>query len=345
MKTRHTCTFDDAMDMHAIVDNTVDLIVTSPPYPMIAMWDDMFAEYSSVIPKHLSRGQGMKAFELMHSLVLDNIWNECFRVLKSGGIACINIGDATRTLNGHFMLYPNHARILQHALSIGFTNLPCILWRKPTNAPNRFMGSGMLPAGAYVTLEHEYILVLRKGSKREFSAADKQRRRQSAIFWEERNMWFSDVWDNILGARQKSVNGVKRERTAAFPVEIAHRLINMYSCKYDVVLDPFVGTGTTMAAAAMNARHSIGYEIDDSFKTDIVHNVTHLLTTAPDLIDNRLSVHKEFAHERIAQKGPLKHHNAHYDVPIVTAQEKELKIDVPVSYSIHADSVVEVSYE
>ena len=65
-------------------------------------------------------------------------------------------------------LYPNHSRILAAMLKTGFSALPLILWRKPTNAPNKFMGSGMLPAGAYVTLEHEYILILRKGSKREF---------------------------------------------------------------------------------------------------------------------------------------------------------------------------------
>ena len=78
---------------------------------------------------------------------------------------------------------------------LGFQSIPLILWRKQTNAPNKFMGSGMLPAGAYVTLEHEYILVLRKGSKREFKKAEEKRNRhESAIFWEERNIWYSDIW-------------------------------------------------------------------------------------------------------------------------------------------------------
>ena len=102
-------------------------------------------------------GDGNSAFELMHRL-FHNMWGEVFRVLKYGGIACINIGDATRTIHKHFRLYLNHARILSKCIELGFSNLPNIIWRKQTNAPNKFMGSGMLPPGAYVTLEHEYVL-------------------------------------------------------------------------------------------------------------------------------------------------------------------------------------------
>jgi len=141
--------------------------VTSPPYPMIEMWDDMFSQQSSTVKKKLEQSDGIGAYELMHQ-ILDATWQEAYRVLKSGGFACINIGDATRTINGNFILYTNHARILKYTQELGFSSLPCILWRKQTNAPNKFMGSGMLPAGAYVTLEHEYILILRKGPKREF---------------------------------------------------------------------------------------------------------------------------------------------------------------------------------
>lgn len=113
---------------------------------------------------------------------LDKIWSECYRVLKEGGIACINIGDATRTINNNFCLYTNHARIINYCLKIGFTNLPNIIWRKQTNAPNKFMGSGMLPAGAYVTLEHEWILIFRKGGKRQFKTEkDKVERRSSSF--------------------------------------------------------------------------------------------------------------------------------------------------------------------
>ena len=104
----------------------------------------------------------MRAFELMHA-ELDKVWDECFRVLKSGGFLCINIGEATRTVGNEFRLYNNSSRIVSHCTGLGMVNLPNILWRKQTNAPNKFMGSGMLPCGAYVTLEHEWILIFRKG--------------------------------------------------------------------------------------------------------------------------------------------------------------------------------------
>ena len=85
----------------------------------------------------------------------------------------------------------------------------------------------MLPAGAYVTLEHEYVLIFRKGAKREFKTeAEKKKRRESALFWEERNIWYSDVWTDIKGTEQALPNAVSRQRSAAFPFNLAYRLIN-----------------------------------------------------------------------------------------------------------------------
>ena len=157
------------------------------------MWDGMFAELDPQIGELLESDEAWAAWEAMHCQ-LDRVYIECFRVLQPGCIAVINMGDATRTVAGDFQLFPNHARVLQGMRAAGFSPLPDILWRKPTNSPNKFMGSGMLPAGAYVTYEHEYILVFRKGSKRIFSTpAQKENRRESAFFWEERNRWFSDV--------------------------------------------------------------------------------------------------------------------------------------------------------
>ncbi len=97
-----------------------------------------------------------------------------------GGIACINIGDATRTVNGKFQLYPNHSRITEICEKIGFTTLPYILWKKPTTKPKykgkgAFLGSGFLPPNAYVTLDCEFILLFRKGNLRKFPPHDKLR--------------------------------------------------------------------------------------------------------------------------------------------------------------------------
>ena len=316
--------------MARLPSDHVDLVVTSPPYPMIEMWDPVFTAQDPEIARALEKGEGIKAFEAMHK-ILDRIWLECFRVLKPGGFACINIGDATRSVRDEFCLYTNHARILSSLLHMGFSPLPCIIWRKQTNAPNKFMGSGMLPAGAYVTLEHEYILILRKGGKRLFkTAGDKKARHQSALFWEERNTWFSDVWLDIKGTVQATGNKAARQRSGAYPFDLAYRLINMYSVKNDLVLDPFLGTGTTMAAAMASARNSLGYERDQSFEGVIRETAAAILPPAREMIRSRLVSHLQFAAKRMEEKKPMKHHNRPYGFPVITAQEKELIINTPI---------------
>ncbi|MGA6926091.1 MAG: site-specific DNA-methyltransferase, partial [Desulfosarcina sp.] len=264
MISNHRILFKNAYTMREVASRSVHLVVTSPPYPMIEMWDDLFCRRASV-RKALESRRGAAAFELMHQ-ELDRVWGELDRVLVPGGIACINIGDATRTLDGEFALYSNHSRILSHMLWLGFNNLPNILWRKQTNAPNKFMGSGMLPSGAYVTLEHEYILIFRKGGKRPFDTQqEKTNRRQSAFFWEERNAWFSDIWMDLKGTRQKTEDQQLRKRSGAYPFELAYRLICMFSVMGETVLDPFLGTGTTVLAAIAAGRDSVGYEVDKAF--------------------------------------------------------------------------------
>lgn len=344
MKTIHKIIFSDATQMEEVVSESVDLIVTSPPYPMIEMWDKMFAQQSSSVKKALEKGDGSNAFELMHQ-VLDPVWKEVYRVLKEGSFACINIGDATRTINGNFVLYPNHMRILKSALELGFSGLPCILWRKQTNAPNKFMGSGMLPAGAYVTLEHEYILILRKGPKRDFKKEkEKKIRRESAIFWEERNNWFSDVWFDVKGMPQALNDKDSRRRSAAYPFEVVYRLINMYSAKGDIVLDPFLGTGTTTAAAIASGRNSIGYEIDTAMEKAIDRIKDVIVDSSKQLIRKRLAKHMEFVVDRLKTKGGFKYENNYYGFPVMTAQEKELIFNDPINITQLETGMFEVEY-
>ncbi len=322
-QTEHTIVFADARDLGFILSGSVALVVTSPPYPMIGMWDGPFASRCPAVRAALEAGDGREAFRLMHE-ALDPVWAEVHRVLIDGGIACINVGDATRTVDGRFRLYANHARVLRACLELGFDSLPLILWRKPTNAPTKFMGSGMLPAGAYVTLEHEYILVLRKGGKRVFAApADRQNRRRSALFWEERNAWFSDVWD-LKGARQGLEHRDVRGRSAAFPFELAWRLIHMYSVQGDTVLDPFLGTGTTLLAALAACRHSIGVEIDPGFAALLEAGLAAAVPRANALVEERLRAHLRFVETHTRDKGALRHRNRPYGFPVVTSQETEL---------------------
>ena len=331
--------------MEGVGDGTIDLIVTSPPYPMIEMWDGVFSATDPDIDRALHDGDGDRAFAAMHRL-LDPVWGECFRVLKQGGTLCLNIGDATRTLGEEFRLYSNHSRILQHVLRLGFWALPDILWRKQTNAPNKFMGSGMLPVGAYVTLEHEYILILRKGRRRDFATAtDKRNRRRSALFWEERNVWYSDVWTDLKGTGQELVTSGVRKRSAAYPYELAHRLVCMFSVLGDRVLDPFLGTGTTTFAAMATGRHSTGFEIDGGLRAEARKSVAVLIDFARAHLTRRLQRHRDFATARAAAHGPLKYTNRHHGFPVVTRQETDILLAHVADVVLKEDGLYEVAYE
>jgi DNA modification methylase len=344
MITRHRIYFKSAHQMDALQRESVDLVVTSPPYPMIEMWDALFASQKAEINQALANNDGRNAFELMHR-ELDAIWQEVWRILKPGGIVCINVGDAARTINGRFSLYPNHARMLSQLLKLGFQSLPVILWRKQTNAPNKFMGSGMLPPGAYVTLEHEYILILRKGSKREFTKqTERQNRRASAFFWEERNRWFSDVWMDIKGAAQHLADHTARQRSAAFPLEVPYRLINMFSVKGDVVVDPFLGIGTTMWAAAASARNCVGYEIETGLRAEIHATTNQLVPFANARINQRLEDHIKYVKQNKSHQEQFKYTNRHYHFPVKTRQETEIFINPLTALQTAGGDAFEVTY-
>ena len=244
-------------------------MVTSPPYPMIAMWDELFCKadpkIAELFQKLNAKGKDetvRQIYNAMHDYLAE-VWAETYRVLVDGGIACINIGDATRTINGKFQLYPNHSRITEVCEKIGFTTLPYILWKKPTTKPmykgkGAFLGSGFLPPNAYVTIDCEFILLFRKGKLRKFPPKDALRY-ESVFTKKERDEWFSQIW-SLKGTRQTATD--LERRTAAYPEEIAHRLIRMFSVKGELVLDPFLGSGTTTKIAIQNERNSIGYETD-----------------------------------------------------------------------------------
>ncbi len=238
----------DSRHMGELADESVHLVVTSPPYPMVAIWDDFFQESKA------------SSFDEMHNY-LNQVWMEVARALVPGGIACINVGDATRSRDGVFHLYPNHARVIENFEKIGLLSLPYLLWKKPTTKPQykgkgAFLGSGFLPPNAYVTLDMEFILIFRKGGLRSFTPKDPDRYK-SKFTKKERDQWFSQVW-NITGARQ-SIEGLDR-RIAAFPEEIPRRLIRMFSIVGDLIVDPFLGSGTSLKLSMDLGRRFVGYE-------------------------------------------------------------------------------------
>ncbi|MCW4005119.1 MAG: site-specific DNA-methyltransferase [Candidatus Bathyarchaeota archaeon] len=279
-RTSHTIIIGNSQSMPEIPDASVHLMVTSPPYPMIQMWDTPFAQLD---PKIAALWQTLnqtpredvvtQLYDAMHEN-LAKVWQETHRVLVEGGIACINIGDATRSLNGKFRLFPNHARIIEHCEKIGFTTLPYILWKKPTTKPTykgkgAFLGSGFLPPNAYVTLDCEFILIFRKGNLRSFPPKDPNRY-DSKLTKQQRNQYFTQIWQ-ITGTRQTTTE-IQR-RTAAYPQQIPERLIQMFSVQGDTVLDPFLGSATTTKAAIQTRRNSIAYEIDQNLHTTITNSL------------------------------------------------------------------------
>lgn len=348
-ETTHRIVVGDSADLSFLAGGSVELVVTSPPYPMIAMWDAHFCARDPDVGRALDAGDAAGAFEAMHR-DLDRTWAEAARVLCDGGLACVNVGDAVRTLDGRFRLHANHARVLDAFRRLGFDALPAVLWRKTTNAPNKFMGSGMLPAGAYVTLEHEYLLVLRKGSRRAFDGPDdRARRRQSAFFWEERNAWFSDTWDP-RGARQELAPGAAgprdaaRQRSAAFPFEIAWRLVLMHSLRGDTVLDPFLGTGTTTLAAIAAGRNSVGVELDPALAAAARDAALNSRAAANDAVLARLDAHRRFVRERELKGSPLRHANRPHGFPVMTAQEEDLRLELVDRIEPRGDGRLAVSY-
>jgi DNA modification methylase len=341
MKTSHKVFVGDSAEMDEVETNSIDLLITSPPYPMIEMWDTLFSAINNEIRIALEEKDGNKAFDLMHE-ELDRIWRESKRVLKSGGIACVNIGDATRKLQDNFQLFSNHVKVTRSFLSNGFVDLPSIIWRKPTNSPNKFLGSGMIPPNAYVTLEHEYILIFRNGTSKRKIKSKSEKRYNSAFFWEERNKWFSDIWEDIRGVPQKLNMGEKnlRKRSAAFPLEIPYRFINMFSVYGDTILDPFWGTGTTSIAAMISSRNSIGYEINSNFLEIFNNKIDGIKQLSEDIIINRLDQHIEFVDKYQKLGKEVKYNSRYYNFPVITKQESEILFYIIDNHFKNNDEII-----
>lgn len=327
--TRHLFAFKDAVEaLREWEAESVHLVVTSPPYPMVEMWDECFSLQCAGYKRSLEKEDGRSMHTWAHHR-LANVWRELARVVAPGCFVCINIGNAVRNVGGEFRLYDNVGPTINTLAENGFVPLPSVIWSKPSNSPTKFLGSGMLPAGAYITQEHEHILIFRKGAKREFDDTNKVRRRASALFWEERNVMFSDLWTD----RGVSQVGQTR-RTGAFPLSIPDKLIQMFSLYGDVVMDPFGGTGTTMLAALCNGRNSVSFDNDPSVFEGPYENVIYQSGQL------RWEDHQQFIQdlrdllgEDYDEKKQFKHFNTGLDVPVKSPQERELiVIDSRLSY-------------
>jgi DNA modification methylase len=251
--THHTLRLGDARDLGWIPDESVHLVVTSPPYFNLKEYND-----------HPGQLGAMDDYERFHD-ALDQVWQHCFRVLVPGGRLVCNVGDvcvARRANGGRHLVLPLHADISVRCRGIGFDYLTPILWNKIANAAfeaggggGGFLGKPYEP-NAIIKNDVEYILMLRKHGK--YRSPSDEQRATSRLTKEEQSKWFRPIWTDVTGAST-------RDHPAPYPVELAYRLVRMFSFTGDTVLDPFAGTGTTTVAALRCDRNSIANELDPHY--------------------------------------------------------------------------------
>ncbi len=248
--TNHVLNQGDARHLQFLDDNSVQLVVTSPPY-----WT--LKEY---IGSDGQLGDVQDYDEFVGELA--RIWKQCHRILVPGGRLVVVVGDVclSRRLHGRHAVVPLHASIQESCRRIGFDNLAPIIWHKISNAKfeasssGGFLGKPYEP-NAVIKNDIEFILMQRKNGGYRKPSLDA--RLLSMIAEQDHRAWFQQIW-TIGGASTK-------DHPAPFPLSLAERLVRMFSFVGDTVVDPFVGTGTTMLAAGKWGRHSVGVEIEPAY--------------------------------------------------------------------------------
>ncbi|MCC7236809.1 MAG: site-specific DNA-methyltransferase [Bryobacterales bacterium] len=251
--TRHALHLGDARMLDPVAAGGVHLVVTSPPYWTLKQYRESPGQLGHI-----------EDYELFLS-GLDQVWKHCHRVLVPGGRLICVVGDvclSRRQNNGRHTVVPLHAAIQERCREMGFDNLAPIIWHKIANAVYEvdnggggFLGKPYEP-NAVIKNDIEFILMQRKPGG--YRTPELNARVLSLISSENHKKWFQQIWPGVTGAST-------REHPAPFPVELAERLIRMFSFVGDTVLDPFLGSGTTSVAAAKWGRNSIGFEVDPHY--------------------------------------------------------------------------------
>ena len=253
-RTTHRVRLGDARDLSWIPDVSVHLVVTSPPY-----WT--LKEYA---PGNRDQMGHFEDYEHFLS-ELDYVWRECRRVLVGGGRICCVVGDVCipRKRGGRHHLVPLHSDIQVRARRLGLDCLQPILWNKIANGVTEAEGNGAgfygkpYQPGGIIKNDVEYILFLRKGGV--YRTTPALQKALSMLTKEEMKTWFRSIWSDLRGA------STREGHPAPYPVELAERLIKMFSFAGDTVLDPFAGTGSTSQAAIISGRNSIATEIEEAY--------------------------------------------------------------------------------
>jgi site-specific DNA-methyltransferase (adenine-specific) len=254
MTARVSCTLrqGDARELGWLADDSVHLVVTSPPYWTLKKYNDHPGQLGDVADYEAFLGE------------LDKVWRHCFRVLCRGGRLVCVVGDvciARRRNKGRHMVVPLHADIAVRCRRLGFDYLTPILWHKIANASyevengSSFLGKPYEP-NAIVKNDVEYVLMLRKPGA--YRKPTERQRALSRIAKADHARWFRSIWADVPGASTG-------QHPAPFPVELAGRLVRMFSFVGDTVLDPFAGTGTTLLAALRHDRSAVGVDVDPAY--------------------------------------------------------------------------------
>lgn len=251
-ETSHELVHGDARAASALDENSIHLVVTSPPYWTLKRYNDHEDQMGHVADYD----------EFMAAL--DEVWRNCYRSLVPGGRLIINVGDvclSRKKNNGRHTVVPLHATIQEHCKAMGFDNLAPIIWHKIANANYEVSGAGGFLGKPYepnavIKNDIEFVLMQRKPCG--YRSPTKQERLLSIISEENYQIWFRQIWSDIKGTSNPN-------HPAPYPVEFAERLIRMFSFVGDTVLDPFMGTGTTNLACARWGRNSIGIELDAKY--------------------------------------------------------------------------------
>jgi DNA modification methylase len=251
--TQHRIYCRDARTMDELPSDSVHLVVTSPPYWTLKDYRDAEGQMGHIEEYDEFLGE------------LDKVWAHCFRALVAGGRLVCVVGDvclSRRKNNGRHTVVPLHASIQEHCRRMGFDNLAPIIWHKIANAAYEvengsggFLGKPYEP-NAVIKNDIEFILMERKPGG--YRTPDVATRVLSVISEENHKKWFQQIWSGLTGAST-------RHHPAPYPVDLADRLIRMFSFVGDTVLDPFLGTGTTAVAAAKVGRNSVGFEVDEHY--------------------------------------------------------------------------------
>ena len=258
-KTKHKIIIGDSRDMAEIDSESVQLIITSPPY-----WQ--LKDYG---------GDNQIGFNDSYEDYVNNlnmVWKECHRVLESGCRLCINIGDqfARSVYYGRYKVIPIRTEVIRFCETIGFDYMGAIIWQKVTTCNTTggatIMGSFPYPRNGILKIDYEFILIFKKHGKAR--SVTKEIKEKSRMTKEEWNEYFTGHW-NFSGEKQD-------KHIAMFPVELPRRLIKMFSFVGDTVLDPFLGSGTTTLAAKQLDRNSIGYEINEDYISAIQEKIGFL---------------------------------------------------------------------